>query len=147
MVIVERAVLSDRKEVERLIADYHASEGLTPRSERIAWAVEQQLRKRFPGLLLVAREKEAIVGIALAVYQPSSELGRILVVQDFYVDPAARRKGVGRALAVRLLEETKAMRIDRLDLEILSTNEVASAFWKSLGFSTTGRNVYSREIA
>ena len=146
MVLVDRAVPPDRAGVERLIAAYHASEGLRPKPARIAWAVEQQIRNRFPGLLLVARDEHAVVGVVLAVYSPSAELGRVLVVNDLFVDPAFRRKGVGRALATRLLEEAKAMGIDRVDLEILPSNAVAVAFWKSMGFGTVGRTIYSRQL-
>ena len=146
MVLVERANHTERADIERFIAAYHASEGLKPKSEKITWAVEQQLRNRFPGLLLVAREKKAIVGVALAVYVPSSEYGRVLLVHDFFVDPAMRRKGVGRALAQRLLEEAKAMKIERIDLEIAPANATAAAFWKSMGFRTGGRAVYGRDL-
>ena len=146
MVLIERAVPPDRLDVERLIAAYHASEGVTPKPERITWAVDQILKNRVGGVILVARERRAIVGVVLAVYQPSAELGRMLVVNDFFVDPATRRKGVGRALATKLLEEAKAMHVDRIDLEILPTNAAAAAFWKSMGFRTQGRTVYSRGI-
>ncbi len=144
MVLVDRAVPPDRPDVERLIAAYHASEGVKPRPERISWAVDQLLRNRVGGVLLVAREKRAVVGIALAVYQPSAELGRVLVVNDFYVDPTLRRKGIGRALATKLVDEAKAMHVDQIDLEVLPTNAAAAAFWKSLGFRNTGRTIYSR---
>ena len=93
MVLVDRANPTDRLDVERLIAAYHASEGAKPKPERISWAVDQVLRNRFPGVVLIGREKKAVVGVALAVYSPSAELGRVLVVNDFFVDPAARRKG------------------------------------------------------
>ena len=143
MVVVDRAGPLDRLEVERLVAAYHASEGVTPRAPRIAWAVEQGLSGRFPGVLLVARDAGSTVGVALAVYQPSAELGRVLQVNDFYVEPAHRRKGVGRALASRLLEEAAAMQIDLVTLEVLPGNEGAAALWRSLGFSPTGREIYS----
>jgi len=147
MVLVDRATPADGPDVERLITAYHASEGVKARPPRISWAVEQVLKGRFPGLVLVAREKHAVVGVALAVYQPSAELGRMLVVNDLFVDPAVRRKGVGRALALRILEEAKAMHIDRIDLEVLPTNEPAAAFWKALGFRTLGRVVYSKDLS
>jgi ribosomal protein S18 acetylase RimI-like enzyme len=146
MVLIERANPTDRLDVERLIAAYLTSEGVKPRPERITWAVEQVMRNRVGGVLLVAREKRAVVGVALAVYSPSAEEGRLLVVNDFFVDPAMRRKGVGRALATRLLEEAKAMRVERIDLEVTPTNAAAAAFWKSMGFRTGGRTVYGRDI-
>ncbi len=147
MVLVERAAPPDRPDVERLIAAYHASEGVRPRPERITWAVDQLLRNRVGGLLLVAREKRVVVGVALAVYQTSAELGRLLVINDFFVEPSLRRKGVGRAIAAKLLDEAKAMHIDQIDLEVLPTNTAAAAFWKTMGFRHTGRTVYSRAFA
>ncbi len=147
MALVERAAPPDRPDVERLIAAYHASEGVRPRPERISWAVDQLLRNRVGGLLLVAREKRVVIGVALAVYSPSAELGRVLVVNDFFVEPSMRRKGVGRALAGKLVDEAKAMHIDQIDLEVLPTNAAGAAFWKSVGFRNTGRTIYSREFA
>ncbi len=147
MVLIERAGPPDRPDVERLIAAYHASEGVKPRAERISWAVEQILRNRVGGLLLVAREKRVVVGVALAVYQPSAELGRVLVVNDFFVDPALRRKGIGRALASKIVDEAKAMRVDQIDLEVLPSNAAAAAFWKSMAFRNTGRTIHSREFS
>ncbi len=147
MAFVERAAPPDRPDVERLIAAYHASEGVKPRPERISWAVDQILRNRVGGILLVAREKRVVVGVALAVYQPSAELGRMLVLNDFFVDPAMRRKGIGRALAAKLLEEARARHVDQLDLEVLPANTVAAAFWKAMGFRNTGRTIFSREFS
>src|SRR5437763_734878 len=145
-VVVERANPTDRLDIERLIAAYLASEGVKPRPERITWAVEQVMKNRGGGLILVGREKKTVVGVALAVYSPSAELGRLLIVNDFFVDPGWRRKGVGRALATRLLEEAKAMRVERIDLEVTPTNATAATFWKSMGFRTGGRTVYGRDI-
>src|SRR2546425_10377917 len=112
MVTISRASLSDREEIEKLIAEYHTSEGITPIKERISWAVGQQLRSKSLGLLLVARDEKRIVGVALAVYTPSAELGRVMTVNDFFVRPNHRRQGVGRDLAKRLVEECKRMKID-----------------------------------
>src|SRR5204863_7113197 len=104
MALVERANPTDRADVERLIAAYHTSEGVKPKPERISWAVDHQMRNRFPGVFIFAREKKALVGVALGFYPPPPELGRALVIQAFFVDPPFGRKASGRALAVNLLE-------------------------------------------
>lgn len=144
MVLVVPAGPMDRSEVERLLAAYHVSEGVVPDAGRIARAVEQQLSGRFPGILLLAKDREATVGVALAILQPSAELGQVLQVNDFFVEPSMRRRGIGRALATRVLEEAAAIKVDRVSLEVLPANDVAASFWRSLGFSTEGRTVYSR---
>ena len=142
MVTVGRANLSDREEVQKLIAEYHSSEGLRPIQERIAWAVDQQLRGESPGLLLVARDEDTIVGVVLAVYTPSAELGRVMTVNDFFVRPDHRRKGVGRELANRLIEECKQMKIDEIGLEVLQGNKTAASFWRSMGFEKADRYLF-----
>ncbi len=147
MVTIGQAEMSDREEIEKLIAEYHASEGLTPIKERIAWAVDQQLRGESPGILLVAREQEAIVGVALAVYTPSAELGRVMTVNDFFVRPDHRRMGVGRELAKRLVEECKRMKIDEIGLEVLMGNRTAASFWKSMGFRRADRFLFRKKLA
>ena len=92
MAIIGRGSLLDRLEIERPIAEYHSSEGLTPIKERIAWTVDHQLRRQTDGLLLVARDKDLIMGVALAVYTPSAELGRVMTVNDFFVRPDQRER-------------------------------------------------------
>jgi ribosomal protein S18 acetylase RimI-like enzyme len=146
MVQIKRATGADRAKIEQLIAEYHASEHVVPRPERIAWAVRQVLRKSSIGILLVAHEKKTIRGVALGTFQPSAELGLTLTIHDFYVEPSVRRKGVGNELAKRLLKEARAMNVDDVDLEILPTNTGARAFWESIGFRPSGRILYSKEL-
>ncbi len=146
MVTIGRAVQTDRDEIEKLIAEYHSSEGLRPIKERIAWAVDQQLRGESPGLLLVARNKDTIIGVALAVYTPSAELGRVMTVNDFFVRPDYRRKGVGRELAKRLMEECKLMKIDEIGLEVLHGNRTAVSFWRSIGIKPADRFLFRRRL-
>ena len=146
MIPIKRATGTDRAEIERLIAEYHASEHVVPKPERIAWTVRQVLRKRSAGILLVAHEKKAIRGVALGTFQPSAESGLTLTIHDFYVEPSLRRKGVGNALAKRLLKEARAMNVDHIDLEIVPMNRGARAFWESIGFRRSGRILYCQEL-
>src|SRR5207245_9687610 len=95
---------------------------------------------------MCGRVKWAVFSMSFAIYSPNAEEVRHNVLNDFSVDPAMRQKEVGLELATRLLEEAKAMRVERIDLEVTPTNTTAAAFWKSMGFRTGGRTVYGRDI-
>ena len=112
----------------------------------IAWAVNQLLQNESSGLILVAREKTMIVGVAFAFYLPSAEFGRMLIIQDFFVNPDSRRKGVGHALAARLIAEAKATKTEQVSLEVLPTNEFAPVFWRSIGFLQSDRRLYNLNL-
>jgi GNAT superfamily N-acetyltransferase len=138
--------LSDREEIRKLVAEYHFSEHLTPNNERMGWTLGVILTSQFPGIVILAREYDTIVGVALAVYLPSAELGRVLSLHDFYVAPIYRRKGIGRELVNRILEEAKRERADEVNLEVIQGNETAVAFWKSIGLEEAGRLLLKRRI-
>ena len=82
----------------------------------------------------------------MAVYTPSAELGRVMTVNDFFVRPAYRRKGVGRALARRLIDECRSLKVDEIGLEALSANKRAASFWKSVGFSRSDRFLFRLKL-
>ena len=87
----------------------------------------------------MARDKDLIMGAALAVYTPSAELGRVMTVNDFFVRPDQRRKG---ELAKHLIEECQRMKIDEIGIEV-HRNKTATAFWKSVGLCQA--DVFSSE--
>lgn len=146
MVTIGSADPSEREDIEQLIAENHSSEGIRPLKERIKWAVDQHLQGNFPGIILVARDKDTILGVTLAVYTPSAELGRVMTVNDFFVRPDNRRKGVGRELVKRLIDECRQLKIDEIGLEVLHGNKTAAAFWNSVGFQQAERFLYRKKL-
>jgi ribosomal protein S18 acetylase RimI-like enzyme len=69
-----------------------------------------------------------------------------MTVDDFFVKPDYRRKGVGRELAKRLVEECKRMQIDEIGFEVLSDNKTAAAFWRSVGFKPADRFLFRKKL-
>lgn len=55
-------------------------------------------------------------------------------VDEFYVEPSFRRRGVGRELAQAMLAELRRAGVREIGLSVLRRNERAQAFWRSLGF-------------
>ena len=74
------------------------------------------------------------VAFALYYYTFSSFLGqRSLFVEDLYVRPAHRGKGLGRELLVYLARVARNRNCGRLEWSVLDWNEPAIKFYKGIG--------------
>jgi ribosomal protein S18 acetylase RimI-like enzyme len=97
--------------------------------------------KRKGALVLVAEDDDAsIAGYAYATLEPrnwNDLLDAAGKLNDIYVDPAARRRGVGRLLALATFEALRERGAPRLVLMSAWRNPEAHAFFESLGFRRT----------
>lgn len=83
---------------------------------------------------LIADDEGTAIGFALYFHNFSTFLGRPgLYLEDLYVRPAGRGKGVGKALLRRLAQIAKERGCGRLEWWVLDWNESAIAFYKSIG--------------
>ncbi len=55
-------------------------------------------------------------------------------INDFYVVPARRRRGIGTFLVKSAIEITDSLGIDRIDLNVRRDNPEALKFWEAQGF-------------
>jgi ribosomal-protein-alanine N-acetyltransferase len=83
---------------------------------------------------VVAYEAADLVGFACA-YVVAGEL----MINDVAVDPGHRRRGVGRALVVHLLDGARLRRCHRATLEVRPSNAAARRLYEELGFAASGR--------
>jgi GNAT superfamily N-acetyltransferase len=89
--------------------------------------------RRFAEALL-AEEEGAAVGFALFFHTFSTFLGRPgLYLEDLFVQPEHRRKGLGRALLAELARVALARGCGRMEWAVLDWNHDAIAFYESLG--------------
>jgi GNAT superfamily N-acetyltransferase len=104
-----------------------------------AVATEEGLRatlfgERPQAEVILAFDDGEPVGFALFFHNYSTFLGkRGLYLEDLFVNPEARGKGVGRALLVELAKIAKARDCGRFEWSVLDWNEPAIGFYKSLG--------------
>jgi len=82
------------------------------------------------GRLLLATEEGAVAGIG-CLKRLQTDIGEI---KRMYVRPDFRRKGVGRALLERLVEEAKAIGYQTLRLDSARFMKTAHALYRSAGF-------------
>ena len=83
---------------------------------------------------IMAEDDSGTLGFALYFFNFSTWTGRRgLYLEDFYVRPAARRKGVGRKLFARLASIAQECGCGRMELSVLNWNVDARRFYERLG--------------
>jgi ribosomal protein S18 acetylase RimI-like enzyme len=91
-------------------------------------------------LILVAEDEARIVGYAYGRLEPrnwNDLLDACGKLSDLYVDAAARRQGVGRALVTEMLAALRTRGAPRVVLLTAWQNPQAHAFFEALGFRRT----------
>lgn len=110
--------------------------------ERLSHAVvatEESLRETLFGErpaaeVVIGYYKDAPVGCAIFFHNFSTFLGRRgLYLEDLYVKPEMRGRGIGRAMLAHLAQLSRERRCGRLEWAVLDWNEPAIKFYKSLG--------------
>jgi GNAT superfamily N-acetyltransferase len=88
---------------------------------------------------VVARDGDAVMGFALWFHNYSTFRGRPgLYLEDLYVRPEFRGRGVGKALLVRLAAIAVERGCARMEWSVLDWNERAIEFYRSLGAAPVG---------
>ena len=83
---------------------------------------------------LIAELSGEVVGFALFFHNFSTFVGRKgLYLEDLYVQPHARRRGVGRALITFVAKIAVERRCGRFEWSVLDWNTRAIDFYRSLG--------------
>ncbi|XP_018430488.1 PREDICTED: diamine acetyltransferase 2-like [Nanorana parkeri] len=86
-------------------------------------------------------EGPRLVGYALSHYIYSTWKGRSLYLEDLYVMPQYRGKGIGSKLLTATAELCLSLGCPRLQLSVLDWNQPAISFYQSCG----GRNMSDEE--
>ena len=82
------------------------------------------------GRFYLARYKDQIAGVG-CLKRLETGVGE---VQRMYVPPAYRGKGIGRAIANRLIDDARSMGYRKLRLESLEFLDAAHSLYRSVGF-------------
>ena len=97
--------------------------------------------------VLVARQAGQTIGVLLANECWSIKFpGRALWIEELYVAPKARRRGLGKTLVEHLLDWALAQGYVGVELEAYRMNTAASILYRSLGFSRLARERYSFDL-
>ena len=119
------SLIRELAEYERLSHEVVATEGLLR---------ESLFGERRGAEVLIACCKGAPAGFALFFHSFSTFLGRPgIYLEDLYVKPEFRGRGIGRALLTHLARLAKECGCGRLEWAVLDWNEPAIKLYKSIG--------------
>jgi len=82
---------------------------------------------------IVAQHEDTIVAFALSYFRYSTWRGKVVFLEDLYVKPEYRSKGIGRKLMEMKLAYTEKLGLKYLCLQVLDWNQPAIDFYKSWG--------------
>ena len=132
---IRTAIETDVPVILALIRELAAYEKLT----HACVATEALLREHLFGAeraaeALVAEEGGGVVGYAVFFKTFSTFLGRPgIYLEDIYVQPAHRRKGIGKALLREVARMAVARGYGRVEWAVLNWNVPSIEFYKALG--------------
>lgn len=136
-ITIERATERDVPVILEMIRGLAEYERLSSKVE----ATEDRLREALFGArpaaeVIVARDNAEPVGFALFFHTFSTFLAqRGLYLEDLFVKPEFRGRGIGKRLMVELARLAVDRRCGRFEWTVLDWNEPSIAFYKRLGAS------------
>jgi GNAT superfamily N-acetyltransferase len=129
-----------------LVAQLREHRVETPAS-RIADAVAAVVAHPDRGRILIARERGVVVGVAaLSFVWPIEHGGRSAWLEELYVTPSARGRGIGTRLlraALRVAAESGAVAVD---LEVDADHRRVAALYAREGFAAVPRSRWVRRL-
>jgi GNAT superfamily N-acetyltransferase len=99
------------------------------------------------GFVLIAREHTQIVGVAyLAIILSAEHCGKVGWLEELYVMPKYRSKGIGSALLTSVIERARGLGVVAIDLEVDATHRRAESFYRRFGFGPLDRSRWVRVL-
>jgi len=135
MLNIRPATPADAPVIASLVRELADYEKLLPEAKATPADFQRELESANPVIhVLVAELDGTPVGFALYFFNFSTFVGRPgLYLEDLFVRPAERSRGIGRELLRALARIARARGCGRMEWAVLDWNEPALRFYRSLG--------------
>jgi|SRR5947208_9695398 len=145
MVDIRPATPADREAVVALFVAQMREHDIPTPAARLAAAFDHVLADAARGLILLACEGEQPIGVAALSYAFPIEVGaRTAWLEELYVQPASRERGVGTTLLRAALEAAATAGAEAVDLEVVAGHERADRLYARFGFRRLPRAHWTR---
>lgn len=144
---VRRAEVADAAALAGLLEAFLHEEGKPPQAPIEAAALARWLAPPAPCFhALIGLEAERALGYlayygAFSLFKP----GPVLLVENLYILPAARRTGLGRRLMAAAASEARRLGYQRIELHVREDRPEVGRFYEAIGMNPAGETVYRIE--
>jgi GNAT superfamily N-acetyltransferase len=134
MAAISEATVTDRSELLRLLGEQMREHHIAITPERLAAGVDSGLRGEH-GRFLVARTGDGVAGVAYYSFAwPLEAGGLVLWLEELYVDPPFRERGIGNQLVEAVLTVARAAGALAVDLEVEESQRRVESLYGRHGF-------------
>ena len=99
------------------------------------------------GFILMARENGRVVGVAyVATILSMEHCGPVAWLEELYVTPDCRHRGIGAALITAVLKQAREAGIVAIDLEVDEAHSRAISLYQRFGFRRLERSRWVKEL-
>lgn len=133
--IINRITLTDFNDILPLFSQYMAFYSVnSPESEYVGY-LSDRLKNQDAFIFAAYNDKNQVVGFVLNYQTFSSvELGKVLVLNDLFVDVDSRNQGVANKLIECSIELARGIGAVRVDLGTAKVNFPAQSVYEKIGF-------------
>ena len=143
---INRTQRIDRDAVVALLVAQTLDHGMETSHEQLVRIVDQLLADERHGFLLVAKWRGEVVGVAyVAIILSMEHSGPVGWLEDLYVTPKHRERGIGGALLDNVIMSARELGLAALDLEVDVEHRRAESLYERFGFRSLPRSRWVKD--
>jgi GNAT superfamily N-acetyltransferase len=141
------ATVDDCRECAGLLVGQLSEHGVDASAKQLAQVLENVVADAGRGFLVLARDNTRIIGVAyVATILSAEHCGLVAWLEELYVLPEHRSRGVGTALLNAVLQRAHAAGVVAMDLEIDADHSRAESLYRRFGFQPLERSRWVRKL-
>jgi diamine N-acetyltransferase len=146
--VIRAAALEDAPLLLGLMREFYAFEHLTFDETRARAALVRLLDDASLGQVFLVEEDGGIAGYVVVAFGYSLEFhGRDAFVDELFLQPAVRGRGLGREVLRFVEEHCRRSGVTALHLEVERKNKAAQEFYRRLGFQDHDRYLMTQWLS
>jgi GNAT superfamily N-acetyltransferase len=144
---VEQATINDYSECATLLLKQLAEHGSEAVEENLVTVLKDVVSDPTHGFVLFAHENRKMIGVAyVAIILSAEHCGKVGWLEELYVMPEYRSKGIGAALLTKVIERARKLGIVAIDLEVDAAHRRAESLYQRFGFRPLDRSRWVRTL-